>query len=395
MDYLSTKETAEKWNISTARIVKLASSGRINGAILVGKSWLIPKDAVKPADGRFKKQEIITLHKFHFPLYTFSNLSLQQAQIELSPAELNLYKAQLLVEEGNITIADDLLARVITGSDDIYTKIGALYYKSECSLILENFDNYIHEINQIRKLYQIDFPYKKEMEFILLDIDGQVYGDKIYTEQFSINTEYDYNEEVIPYMTVLSAYSSLIKSYTSHSKTTPEAFEPVCLMIENQKNFRTAISLHTYIALMYLINNNNNKKLQHLNRAFELSEKNKCISNLVIFYPYISKELKEYISIHDCKNLQTIPEKSETYKKSLGKLLKIYKKNFFYTKFDYEDYKYIRYARLGLTNKEISIIENKSESFVNKRYLSLYEKTGASSKADLYKAYSNNINNYE
>lgn len=55
MNYLTTSEMAQKWNISRRRISTLCSSGRIEGAVLKGKTWLIPEDAKKPVDPRKNK----------------------------------------------------------------------------------------------------------------------------------------------------------------------------------------------------------------------------------------------------------------------------------------------------------------------------------------------------
>ena len=57
MDYLTTVEMSEKWNISSRRIGILCAEGRINGVIKKGKTWLIPVDAQKPADARYKKNK--------------------------------------------------------------------------------------------------------------------------------------------------------------------------------------------------------------------------------------------------------------------------------------------------------------------------------------------------
>ena len=54
MEYLTTVEMSEKWNISSRRIGVLCTEGRIDGAIKKGKMWLIPSDAAKPLDARFK-----------------------------------------------------------------------------------------------------------------------------------------------------------------------------------------------------------------------------------------------------------------------------------------------------------------------------------------------------
>ena len=54
MDYLSIKQTSEKWGISKRRIQTLCSTDRIPGAKKVGYSWIIPDDAEKPVNARIK-----------------------------------------------------------------------------------------------------------------------------------------------------------------------------------------------------------------------------------------------------------------------------------------------------------------------------------------------------
>ncbi len=48
MEFLTTSEISEKWNISTRRITTLCNEGRIKGAIIKGNTWLIPDNAQKP-----------------------------------------------------------------------------------------------------------------------------------------------------------------------------------------------------------------------------------------------------------------------------------------------------------------------------------------------------------
>lgn len=54
MDWYTTEELSKIWNISARRIGVLCANGRVTGAIKKGKTWLIPSDAKKPLDGRYK-----------------------------------------------------------------------------------------------------------------------------------------------------------------------------------------------------------------------------------------------------------------------------------------------------------------------------------------------------
>jgi len=59
--YMTTKQAAEKWNISDRRIRVLCSEGKIPGAYQEGRGWKIPIDASKPEDRRYNSKENILL----------------------------------------------------------------------------------------------------------------------------------------------------------------------------------------------------------------------------------------------------------------------------------------------------------------------------------------------
>lgn len=56
MVYMTTKQAAEKWNISDRRVRTLCKEGKILGVIQEGKSYQIPTNAQKPVDGRMKNE---------------------------------------------------------------------------------------------------------------------------------------------------------------------------------------------------------------------------------------------------------------------------------------------------------------------------------------------------
>lgn len=59
MEYLSIRQTAEKWGLSKRRIQVLCSENRIPGAMKVDSSWVIPADAEKPVDARIRSGKYI------------------------------------------------------------------------------------------------------------------------------------------------------------------------------------------------------------------------------------------------------------------------------------------------------------------------------------------------
>lgn len=55
MEYMTSAEFAEKWNVSQRRVAIYCKEGRIDGAVLKGRVWMIPSDAKKPEDPRKKR----------------------------------------------------------------------------------------------------------------------------------------------------------------------------------------------------------------------------------------------------------------------------------------------------------------------------------------------------
>ncbi len=58
MKYLSVKDVALKWNVSERSVRNYCAAGRVEGAILTGKTWNIPEDAEKPE--RSNKSKTLT-----------------------------------------------------------------------------------------------------------------------------------------------------------------------------------------------------------------------------------------------------------------------------------------------------------------------------------------------
>ncbi len=52
MEYLTSAECAKKWGVSQRRVAIYCKEGRVEGAVIRGRMWLIPEKAEKPRDPR-------------------------------------------------------------------------------------------------------------------------------------------------------------------------------------------------------------------------------------------------------------------------------------------------------------------------------------------------------
>lgn len=46
--YMTTKEAAEKWNITVRQVQNHRKNGRITGVLKIGTNWLIPEGTQRP-----------------------------------------------------------------------------------------------------------------------------------------------------------------------------------------------------------------------------------------------------------------------------------------------------------------------------------------------------------
>lgn len=61
MNYIKVSKTAENWGISPRRVRILCAEGKIPGVIRKGKLYMIPENAIKPADGRLARPAVFSI----------------------------------------------------------------------------------------------------------------------------------------------------------------------------------------------------------------------------------------------------------------------------------------------------------------------------------------------
>ena len=53
-ELMTTDEAAKLWGITTRRVQVLCDKGQVKGAVMMGRTWIIPRGTSKPIDGRTK-----------------------------------------------------------------------------------------------------------------------------------------------------------------------------------------------------------------------------------------------------------------------------------------------------------------------------------------------------
>jgi len=98
MEYISVKQASEQWGLSDRRVRVLCAQGKIEGLIKNGRSYLIPANSVKPADGRALRGIVVPQEY----AILFARVDALKAELDkrrpLTQGELKRLQEEFLVE---------------------------------------------------------------------------------------------------------------------------------------------------------------------------------------------------------------------------------------------------------------------------------------------------------
>ena len=114
--YIGTKEIAERWGISERRIRALCRNGKIDGAVLDGKTWRIPDDVKKPSDGRESTKRVLsTIAELKNELDSFRPLTSDEAKALNEQFAVEYTYNSNAIEGNTLTLREtDLFLRGLT-----------------------------------------------------------------------------------------------------------------------------------------------------------------------------------------------------------------------------------------------------------------------------------------
>ena len=118
MQYLSVAETAKKWNVSERSVRNYCAHGRVNGAILTGKTWNVPENAEKPERSNKRTEQTITLldilreqnaSKYSGGIYHKTQIDLTYNSNHIEGSRLTHDQTRYIFETNTIGVQNEVL----------------------------------------------------------------------------------------------------------------------------------------------------------------------------------------------------------------------------------------------------------------------------------------------
>lgn len=118
MRYLTASEIAKKWCVSERSVRNYCAKGRVEGAILNGKTWNVPEDAVKPERTNKKKEQGKTLldilqeekaSKYSGGIYHKTQIDLTYNSNHIEGSRLTHDQTRYIFETNTIGVENEVL----------------------------------------------------------------------------------------------------------------------------------------------------------------------------------------------------------------------------------------------------------------------------------------------
>jgi len=382
MKYISVREAGFRWGIDPSRIGRLIREGRIEGAKRSGRSWLIPENAQKPADGRTRQvkaqpREIF----FRFPL--FADFEEESFIPPLSPEEAALRRAQKDYYACEYESAKNAFAPLSERAESIYVRICASYFMCILSASYDikiSWEQYYHRLNL---LLNEDFPYKKEMELFLPWLDCNLARFRTAGERLDKDPTYEYH----PSARYTCAWLSLLR-YSSENmaeipKFTLEPYEILCGLAERDGHYTEAQELHFILFTACFMIHEKDAMLYHLRRVLHIACEHDLLpvaADMASYYPDVFESV---LSEYPASFAEKLRENSRLLYRNFLRFAENRNRTKLYARLSKNDYRLVLYAYSGCSNKKVAGMLQVSERSVASRYNELYNKLGVAGKAEL------------
>ncbi|MBP5331085.1 MAG: hypothetical protein J6Y89_04470 [Lachnospiraceae bacterium] len=404
MDYLSTTQIAKLWDVSRKTVLRYATDGRIEGAYLVGNTWMIPADARKPSAEAFISKngdkthtpktddETQTGSNFHFPLYLYRDFFRLKDTLT-KPEELKLYSSFEAALNGNYDEAYILADEALSVTDDIPIKITCLYMMARCSLLENKYNLFTKHTLEMNLIFAEDFEHKKEMSLLLIDLETYFKGfDSLLNASFDLNS--GFGSEMFPIVTTMSLYKHILGSFDNKNEIDTAMYEMSLKLFKEMGYIYPSIMLASELAVIFYNKKQTDVSYKYAKYAYDLALENNGFFMLTDLYSAAPKVLDKALKHYRTPIDPALVSMARASKKSYAGLMFYLKKPRSLFSLINDDYDYIYYAVNNYTNKQIAIDKKISENAVSQKYRRLYRAFNAENKKELVSSFLESLSEY-
>ena len=403
MEFITVKEAAEKWNVSTRRVQILCSNDRIKGAYRFGKSWMIPSGAVLPNARRKDEEPSLPMpRKSPFldmtDLYNKPGGARECAEMLINHPEAHaLFEAQIAYRRGEIERVYDRARYFLSAHSGFYAIIGGSMLLAFCALWRGDI-----ELWREAKKHLFEAPCDTEEKRDILSlsiaiIDSSVYYNSDFPEWFETG-----NFEILPpdshpaakvyyakllYMAAFGVATKQLEFQgvqgLSLMRILPYTIEPMLSQAVVDQTVIPEICLRLSCAVAYYNSGNKDKAIAYIDKAVALALADRLYGTLAEHIRHFDGLLEERIAATDAYAAAEVMKLYERYIAGRSALSREIESKSIATNLTRRERECAKLAAFGFNLNEIGKMLHISPSSVQQALQRVYSKTRISGKDEL------------
>ena len=296
MNYINIDEAAKKWGVSKRFVQLLCAEGRIEGATRLGRAWMIPENAKRPADGRTKAAREQTDKDMPLPrktpfLYMTDLYHTPGTADEVGEGLAYHHEAQVLFE-AEVAYSRGEIDKVYDIANYLLHKHSGFYAVQSAGMLLAMCAIWKGDINMWRKakVHIAEAPAKSDndrdvMQLAISAVDIMLYNVQSFPQWFQIGCFDPIHKDAYPaakvyyakflYAVAYSVATGALKLPGAEGlyvmSSVPYTLEPMICWARERKTVMSEIYLRLTCASVYHNCGKDNEAIRHVDRALALA----------------------------------------------------------------------------------------------------------------------------
>ena len=401
MDYIGIDEAAKKWGISKRFVQVLCANGRIEGAARLGRAWMIPKNAKKPADGRTKAAR--TEHDADMPLprktpflymtdlyHTPGTADKVGESLAYNHEAQVLFEAEVAYSRGEIDRVYDIANYLLHKHSGFYAMLSAGMLLAQCAV-------WKGDINMWRraKVHIAEAPAKNDndrdvMQLAISAVDIMIYNVESFPEWFKKGRFEPIHKDAYPaakvyYAKYLYALGYAVAMGLLKVEGTQGLYimsvisfsiEPMISWARANNTIMAEIYLRLTCAAIYHNCGKDEDAIYHIDKAIELALPDKFYGVLAEYCRALDTLMERRLSLIDEDAWKEVKKLYRIYNEGWSKLSGAVRGKTILTTLSDKEREVAKLAAFGMGNKEIADHLHLSLSVVKQAVRIVSEKSG-------------------
>lgn len=407
LGYMSVYDVSQKWNISVRRVQELCKTGKIEGAIRFGKSWMIPKDAKKPIDRRKKREKHKTMAQeisISAPLFTMTTmystlgkLSNISRKLRSNSVARSLFDAEMAYLKADFSFVKEYVNNFNPQNKDISILMGTWFLKSMYAFWTGDTLMWTEARKQISLIATVSEEEEKVVSLTLASLDILAYNNGSFPDWFERGCLEVLPKEVYPFAQVyyarllymvavgVASKQNEIEGITGLAlmKVINNAIEPLIAQAVVEKWVVPEICLRLTCATVYHNSGLHDLAIGHIDKALELALQDRLYLILLEYWRQLDHLLEQRIAMIDEQTAKKLKDLFKELADGANKTRSFVRNRKVATNLTKREREVAKFVSFGFTNKQIAKRLSIGESTVKSTIQNIMNKTGVKERSDI------------